>query len=165
MGPNQGSPAKCNNSSLLWRCRREKLQWGREPPPECTQQKRASLWMGKAFPTYFPPYGPVLEPRAVLTHQQHSRRGLPQQGKQHSHPFSCLPLASFQLAESDSLSASYWQKWYKVKAENILYETIKTEGGRYRGFLFIYLFLKRMSTREKRLQVKMLMAGKTISAY
>lgn len=86
--------------------------------------------MGKAFPTSFPPYGLAREPRAALTRQRHSLRDLPQQGKKHSHPFPSLPLACLQLAQSDSLSVSYWQKWYKVKAENILYEAIITEGGR-----------------------------------
>lgn len=93
-----------------------------------------------AFPTYFPPYGLVWEPRATLTCQQHSLRDLPQQGKQHSHPFPGLSLASLQLSQSDSLSVSYEQKWYKVKAENVLYEAIITDGRRcVFGFCFVWI--------------------------
>lgn len=65
--------------------------------PEHTQQKRASLWIGKAFPTYFPPYGLTWEPRAAPTHWWHSLRDLPQRGKQHSHPFPSLSLTCSSL--------------------------------------------------------------------
>lgn len=58
------------------------------------------------------------------------------------------------------------KKWYKVKAESILYEAITTEAGRFGLFLLVFFFFYYFIFQRERLQVKkslMIMAGKTIS--